>query len=142
MFEFDKCPEALLAPCARGRIVASLFKRKRLPVDGASVDDAVGKAAADRLRSNPRDLDALAAMGTYLLARGQADKALDCFHQITRAEPKYPGIWRLKAKAFEALGDATNADACSRRGADPRSWAHKGGSDRTQTCSLVSAKSS
>ena len=78
------------------------------------------KAAADRLRSNARDWDALAAVGTYLLARGQADKALDCFHRITRSNPTYPGIWRLKPEAFEALGDTTNAAACRRRGADPR----------------------
>lgn len=90
-------------------------------MNAASIEDAIAKAAADRLRSNPRDWDALAAVGTYLLARDQADKALDCFHRITRENPKYPGIWRLKAKAFEALGDAMNADACRLRGADPRS---------------------
>ncbi len=95
---------------------------KRKPeADGITVEDAIVKAAADRLRSNPHDWDALAAVGTYLLARDQADKALDCFHRITRENPRYPGIWRLKAKAFEALGDAKNADACRRRGADPRS---------------------
>ncbi len=86
-----------------------------------AVEDAAAKAAADRLRSNPRDWDALAAVGTYLLARDEADKALDCFHRITRENPKYPGIWRLKAKAFEALGDAKSADACRRRSLDPQS---------------------
>lgn len=121
MFEFDNCPEALLARGVRGRTVARLPKAKSRPANGTSVEDAIVKAAADRLRSNPHDCDALAAVGTYLLAREQADKALDCFHRITRENPKYPGIWRLKAKAFEALGDAKNADACRRRGADPRS---------------------
>ncbi len=99
--------------------MARLSMRKRRTVDGASVEGAIVKAAADRLRSNPRDCDALAAVGTYLLARDRADKALDRFDRITRENPEYPGIWRLKAKAFEALGDAKNADACRRRGADP-----------------------
>ena len=77
--------------------------------------------AADRIRSDPNDLDALLVVGTTLLAQGQADPALECFHRITRASPTYPGIWRLKAKAFEALGDPKNAERCRRRGAEPRS---------------------
>ncbi len=97
-----------------------MIKRSGPAAEGASVEDAIVKAAAERLRSNPRDWDALAAVGAYLLARGQTDKALDCFHRITRENPKYPGIWGLKAKAFEALGDRPNADLCRRRGADPR----------------------
>lgn len=96
-------------------------RRTTPAADRTSVEDAVVRAAAERLRANPADLGALAAVGTYLLARGQADKALDCFHRITRAEPKYPGIWRLKAQAFEAIGDRKNADLCRQRGADPHS---------------------
>ena len=101
--------------------MARSLTRKRPAADGASAEDAVVKAAADRLRSNPHDWDALAAVGTYLLSRDEADKALDCFHRITRENPTYPGIWRLKAEAFEAVGDTKNAEACRRRGADPRS---------------------
>ena len=98
-----------------------MTQKRQRPANGASVEDAIASAAADRLRSNPRDWDALAAVGTYLLARDQADKALDCFHRNTWENPKYPGIWRLKAEAFEALGDAKNAEACRRRGSNPRS---------------------
>ena len=100
--------------------MARMFKKGRA-ADLPPHEDELVWAAAERLRTNPRDWDALAAVGTYLLARDQADKALDCFHRITRSNPKYPGIWRLKAEAFEALGDAKNAEACRRRGADPRS---------------------
>lgn len=121
MFKFDTCPEVLLTRYARGQTVVRAPTRMRTVADEASVEDAIVKAAAERLRANPTDWDALAAVGTYMLARGQAEKALDCFHRITRAEPKYPGIWRLKAEAFEALGDKKNADLCRQRGADPRS---------------------
>ena len=85
------------------------------------IDNAYVRAASDRLRSNPQDLDALEAVGAWFLAHERADKALECFHRITRSEPMYPGIWRLKARAFEALGDPLNADFCRRRGSDPRS---------------------
>ena len=96
-------------------------KKIRRAGESMLLDDDLVRAAAEHLRSNPEDWDALTAVGTYLLARGQANKALDCFHRITRENPKYPGIWCLKAEAFEALGDAKNAEACRRRGADPRS---------------------
>jgi len=89
--------------------------------DPERIENIYVKAAAERLHANPADLDALEAVGTWLLAHGRADKALECFHRITRHNPAYPGIWRLKAKAFEALGDRKNAEICQRRGADPRS---------------------
>jgi cytochrome c-type biogenesis protein CcmH/NrfG len=56
------------------------------------VEEMIVQAATERLRANAEDLDALAVVGTYFLARGQADKVLDCFHRITRVEPKYLGI--------------------------------------------------
>ncbi len=73
------------------------------------------------LNANPKDHDALVALGLFLLSRGEADKALECFNRVSRADPKYPGIWRFKAKAFDALGDAESATQCRLRGADPRS---------------------
>ena len=73
-----------------------------------------------RLRVNPTDLDALEVVGAYLLARGQAEKALEFLHRVTLANPQQPGIWRLKAQAFEAVGDTKNANACRRRDANLR----------------------
>lgn len=73
------------------------------------------------LRANPKDHDALVALGLFLLSRGESDKALECFNRVSKADPKYPGIWRFKAKAFDALGDAESAAQCRLRGADPRS---------------------
>lgn len=95
--------------------------RKVPSTDSAEIDNVYVRAAADRLRSDPNDPDALVAVGAWLLAHEQADKALGCFHRITSRDPKYPGIWRLKAKAFEALGDTRDAELCRRRGADRRS---------------------
>ena len=74
-----------------------------------------------RVHENPKDMDALTALGSWLLQRGQADKALECFHRVTKQDPAYPGIWRLKARAFDALGDSKSAEMCRKRGADVHS---------------------
>ena len=73
------------------------------------------------LRANPKDHDALVALGLFMLSRGEAGKALECFNRVSQADAKYPGIWRFKAKAFDALGDRESARQCRLRGADPRS---------------------
>ncbi len=73
------------------------------------------------LKENPADHDALVALGLYMLSRGDPTKALECFNRVSKADPKYPGIWRFKAKAFDALGDTAAATECRLRGSDPRS---------------------
>lgn len=73
------------------------------------------------LRANPKDHDALVALGLFMLSGGEPAKALECFNRVSQADPRYPGIWRFKAKAFDALGDAAAAEECRLRGADPRS---------------------
>ncbi len=41
------------------------------------------RAASDRLRANPGDLDALETVGAWFLAHDRAEKALECFDRIT-----------------------------------------------------------
>lgn len=84
----------------------------------AATDEDFVKTLQARVRRNPGDLDALTALGVWLLQREQADKALECFHRVTRKNAGYPGIWRLKARAFEALGDRKSAEACRKRGSE------------------------
>ncbi len=85
------------------------------------VDRDFVEALRVHLRSNPKDHDALVALGLFMLSRGEAGKALECFNRVSRADPKYPGIWRFKAKAFDALGDKASAAQCRLRGSDPHS---------------------
>lgn len=85
------------------------------------VDKDFVEALRVHLKGNPQDHDALVALGLFMLSRGEAEKALECFNRVSKADPKYPGIWRFKAKAFDALGDAESAKQCRLRGADPRS---------------------
>lgn len=85
------------------------------------VDRDLVEALKTHLRADPKDHDALVALGLFMLSRGDAEKALECFNRVSRAEPTYPGIWRFKAKAFDALGDKAASERCRLRGADPRS---------------------
>lgn len=85
------------------------------------VDRDFVEALKLHLRANPKDNDALVALGLFMLSRGEPDKALDCFNRVSQADPKYPGIWRFKAKAFDALGDKAAAEQSRLRGSDPRS---------------------
>ena len=88
------------------------------PPHPAFVENTYVRAALNRLKETPDDADALVVLGVWLLSRGLADKALEYFHSVTQRQPAYPGIWRLKARAFEALGDPQNAELCRVRGSD------------------------
>lgn len=91
------------------------------PIQDPAADEDFVRTLRERARANPRDPDALTALGSLLLQRDQPDKALECFHRVTRLDPAYPGIWRLKARAFDALGDTKSAEACRKRGSDVHS---------------------
>ncbi len=73
------------------------------------------ESALARLKEDPHDHAALEALGAWYLAQGEPEKALEYLHRVTREDPHHPRVWRLKAKAFEALGDTANAARCSAR---------------------------
>lgn len=95
--------------------------RKEVAEELILADRDFVRALRDHLRANPKDHDALVALGLFLLSRGEADKALECFNRVSREDPRYPAIWRFKAKAFDALGDRESAEECRLRGSDPHS---------------------
>ena len=88
------------------------------PPPAVRPDNLYVRSALERLREAPDDPDALLVIGSWHLLSGRADKALEYLNRVTQVAPAYPGIWRVKAKAFDALGDRTNAEACRRRGSD------------------------
>jgi len=99
----------------------------RWPLGGGVMFGSAGKDDSPFGRRTPGndsvyvvcdDPDALFVLGVWALSRGKADKALAYLNAITPKAPTYPGIWRLKARAFEALGDPENAERCRQRGAD------------------------
>ncbi len=68
-----------------------------------------------RLASDPGDVDALFAKATYLAMRKQYDEATKALDEITRLSPYYPGVWHLKAKVYELMGDKAMAELCTKR---------------------------
>ena len=57
-----------------------------------------------RLQRNERDRDALFTLGSYLALQGQHPEALELLHRLTKLDPKYPGLWWLKARVFREMG--------------------------------------
>ena len=57
-----------------------------------------------RLQRNERDRDALFTLGSYLALQGQHPEALELLHRLTKLDPKYPGLWWLKARVFRDVG--------------------------------------
>ncbi len=93
----------------------------KVSTDLLAADRDLVEALRIHLASDPNDHDAGVALGLFLLSRGQPTKALECFNRVSKEDPKYPGIWRFKAKAFDALGDQAAAEQCRLRGSDPHS---------------------
>ncbi len=68
-----------------------------------------------RLVSDPNDVDALFAKATYLAMRLQYAEASEILDEVTRLSPYYPGVWHLKAKVYELMGNQDMADLCAKR---------------------------
>jgi len=57
-----------------------------------------------RLQRNERDRDALFTLGSYLALQSQHPEALELLHRLAQLDPKYPGLWWLKARVFREMG--------------------------------------
>ncbi|MEE9601471.1 MAG: hypothetical protein V3W22_07235 [Thermoplasmata archaeon] len=68
-----------------------------------------------RLVSDPNDVDALFAKATYLAMKLQYDEASEILDDVTRLSPYYPGVWHLKSKVYELMGNQDMADLCAKR---------------------------
>ncbi len=69
----------------------------------------------DRLAANPADMDALFSKATYLAMRKQYREAMQALDEITRLDPYYPGVWHLKTKVYELMGNREMAELCRTR---------------------------
>ena len=72
----------------------------------------------ERLAANDRDPDALFTLAALRTIQGRHDEALEWLGVLEEIEPRYPGIWRLKAKIYELKGDAETASLYWKIGCD------------------------
>ncbi|MEE9197350.1 MAG: hypothetical protein V3U45_04335 [bacterium] len=82
--------------------------------EGADLDERVERARG-ALAVNERDRDALFTVGAHLAAAGEAQEALETLNKLSMLDPRYPGLWWVKARVFEGLGNAQAAEAAMMR---------------------------
>jgi tetratricopeptide (TPR) repeat protein len=82
--------------------------------EGADLEERVERAKG-ALAANERDRDALFTIGANLAAAGKAKEAIETLNKLTMVDPHYPGLWWVKARVFEALGNAQAAEAAMLR---------------------------
>ena len=76
------------------------------------------KILDERLQANENDPDALFTLVALRTLQGRFDEALRWLEHLEMVEPRYPGIWRLKAKIYELKGDAEMAAFYWKMGCD------------------------
>lgn len=64
-----------------------------------------------RLQRDERDRDALFTLGAYLALQGQEPEALELLNELSKLDPAYPGLWWLKARVFQQMGNEKAAKA-------------------------------
>ena len=82
--------------------------------EGSDLDERVERAKG-ALAANEHDRDALFTVGAHLAAAGEAQEAIEILTKLTMLDPNYPGLWWVKARVFEALGNAQASEAAMMR---------------------------
>ncbi len=59
----------------------------------------------ERLHENSDDPDALFALAALRVEQGRLDEALFVIDRLLRIDPRYPGVWRLKATVHRLKGE-------------------------------------
>ncbi|MFQ5919441.1 MAG: hypothetical protein ACE5I4_05275 [Thermoplasmata archaeon] len=80
---------------------------------GGTLEERVGLARS-RLTEDQDDPDALFALAAHLSVTGQHDEALVHLVRLTALDPRYPGLWWVKAKVFLDAGKPEAARASAR----------------------------
>ncbi len=72
----------------------------------------------ERRQANDKDPDVLFTYAALRTIQGKFTEAIEWLHQLEDVEPRYPGMWRLKAKIYELMGDAETAAFYWKMGCD------------------------
>lgn len=81
--------------------------------EGESLEERVGLARA-RLKEDGDDADALFTLAAHLAVSGQHEEALEHLIRLTALDPRYPGLWWVKARVFLETGKTAAAKASVR----------------------------
>ncbi|MCK4455433.1 MAG: tetratricopeptide repeat protein, partial [Thermoplasmata archaeon] len=65
-----------------------------------------------KLGRNPKDADALFVKGATYEKIGNHERAVKTLNRLTDLDPRYPGVWILKAKIHARMGDRESAIKC------------------------------
>ncbi|MEE9163446.1 MAG: hypothetical protein V3U17_01440 [Thermoplasmata archaeon] len=84
-----------------------------LKEEGESLEGRVDRARKS-LERNEDDPDALFTLAAYLAVSGQVEEALECLIRLTAFDPRYPGLWWVKARVFLDAGKTEAARASLR----------------------------
>ncbi len=84
--------------------------------DGLCCDDvdASAEKAEERLGADPEDADALFVLAASRAVSGLFADAARLLNRLVRLRADYPGVWMLKNRVHEALGEPLVAAACRR----------------------------
>ncbi|MFQ5986013.1 MAG: tetratricopeptide repeat protein, partial [Thermoplasmata archaeon] len=77
---------------------------REMRTGGRTLEQRAGHSQA-RLERDERDRDALFTLGAYLALQGQPLEAQELLHRLTKLDPRYPGLWWLKARVFRDMGN-------------------------------------
>ncbi|MEE9174231.1 MAG: tetratricopeptide repeat protein [Thermoplasmata archaeon] len=83
---------------------------QELKEEGESLEGRVDRARKS-LERNEDDPDALFTLAAYLAVSGQLEEALECLIRLTALDPRYPGLWWVKARVFLDAGKTEAARA-------------------------------
>ncbi|MEE9164484.1 MAG: tetratricopeptide repeat protein [Thermoplasmata archaeon] len=92
------------------RAAVSCFGCGRVLGEGADTKERLG-IAREALEANERDRDALFTVGAMLAASGETSEALEVLNRLSMLDPSYPGLWWVKSRVFENMGNSQAAEA-------------------------------
>jgi Flp pilus assembly protein TadD len=65
-----------------------------------------------RLDANPTDRDALFASASLVAAKREYGRAIELLGLLGELDPKYPGLWRFKARIYREAGNRRMEKRC------------------------------
>jgi tetratricopeptide (TPR) repeat protein len=86
---------------------------QELREEGESLEGRVDRARKS-LEQHGDDPDALFTLAAHLAVSGQSEEALETLIRLTAVDPRYPGLWWVKARVFLDAGKPEAAQASLR----------------------------